>query len=525
MILLPYIRLSVLEDNSTSPERQMSKIETYARLGDHELIRITEAGYDLDVSGSVSPFDRPGLSPWLREDLLNMWDAICVAKLDRLTRSLLDFVTFTSWLEAQDKTLVCLDPILDLSTPAGRAFASVTATFAQFERDTIAARVCDAWHKLRENGKYGGGQVPFGYRPVRLDKGWGYEPDPVYGPVVAEMCDRYLSYESLSSITRWLNETGVPTPWNATRKRNGKPVKDTTWKTPSVRKILGSPAMLGATVKTDGTPVRDEQGVVLYRADELVTWDVYERVQARLAANRVSVKVNAWALTQIVFCAGCGAAMYGSTAKYDGKTYMYYCCVHSMRRDGLCTARRVKADELEMAISRELQVLVGDFELIESKVIPGRDYSEDIARVAEQIGHLFSEIQVEALSGTDIREKQATLQRAQDELTRLHALKPMQARAEPAKSGKTFRQRWAELDTGGRNELLRRANVRVIASRNEPTALDMPMGSSPPGGIPRSTVISDKDFYAVLQLGGLVDLLDRASAACHGRQSGNVQGG
>lgn len=43
--------------------------------------------------------------------------------------------------------------------------------------------------------------------------------------------------------------------------------------------------------------------------------------------------------------------MYSSTAKYGDKTYMYYACVHSMRRDGLCTARRVKADELEDAVS------------------------------------------------------------------------------------------------------------------------------------------------------------------------------
>jgi site-specific DNA recombinase len=179
MRLLPVIRLSIETDETTSPERQLDKIQTYARLGDHELVPITEADYDLNVSGSVSPFERPGLGPWLQDERLEMWDGLCVAKLDRLTRSLFDFVTLVSWLEARGKTLICIDPLLDLSTPAGRAFASITATFAQFERETIAARVRDAWHQLRDSGKYGGGQVPFGYRPSKLDKGWGYEPDPV----------------------------------------------------------------------------------------------------------------------------------------------------------------------------------------------------------------------------------------------------------------------------------------------------------------------------------------------------------
>lgn len=123
--------------------------------------------------------------------------------------------------------------------------------------------VRDAWHKLRAGGQYTGGQVPFGYRPAKLGKGWGYEPDPVHGPIVAEMYDRYVRYESLGSIARWLNEAAVPTPWNATRKRNGKPTKDSAWTSTSVRKILGSRATLGATVKTDGTPVRDAEGVVI----------------------------------------------------------------------------------------------------------------------------------------------------------------------------------------------------------------------------------------------------------------------
>jgi hypothetical protein len=37
---------------------------------------------------------------------------------------------------------------------------------------------------------------------VKLDKGWGYEPDSVYGPMVAELFDRYVGYESLCSLTR-----------------------------------------------------------------------------------------------------------------------------------------------------------------------------------------------------------------------------------------------------------------------------------------------------------------------------------
>jgi site-specific DNA recombinase len=508
MRMLPCVRLSVLDDATTSPERQIEKIETFARLGDHELVPITEQDYDLDVSGSVNPFERPGLGPWLKDDRLSMWDALCVARLDRLTRSLFDFVTLVSWLEARGKTLVCLDPVLDLSAPDGRAFASVAMSFAEFERETIAARVRDAYQKLQTTGKYAGGQVPFGYRPVKQAKGWGYEPDPEYGPIVAEMCARYVRYESLGSICRWLNESGVPTPWNVTRKRNGKPMSDSIWTTASVHKILGSQAILGATVTTDGTPVRDENGVIVYRADALVSRDVWERVQARLRSNPVRTKVNSWMLSGIAFCAVCEAAMYSSGAIYGGKRYSYYCCVHSLRRDGKCTARRVKADELETAISDELLSLVGDVELIEGKLVPGRDYSEDITRVVDQIKHLYGEIQIGALSGRDVRSGQETLQRAQNELARLMALTPVEARIEPIRTGQTFRQRWESLDGAGRNEFLRSAGVKAIVSRDEMPPLDMPGGPMTRGGVPRSAIITHDDFYAVVHVSGLADLLD-----------------
>ena len=92
---------------------------------------------------------------------------------------------------------------------------------------------------------------------------------------------------------------GHPDPVECHRLRGKKPTKDTLWKTTSLRKILASPASLGATVKTDGTPVRDEDGVVVYRADALVERDVWERVQVRLAANPVSASGRIAAMTYV----------------------------------------------------------------------------------------------------------------------------------------------------------------------------------------------------------------------------------
>jgi DNA invertase Pin-like site-specific DNA recombinase len=512
MRILPVIRLSLVTENTTSPERQLEKITQYAQLAEHELVLVTEADYDLDVSGAVSPFDRPGLGRWLQDDRLDMWDALCAAKLDRISRSLFDFTALLHWLEAHGKTLIILDPMLDLTRPEGRVMANTLMSFAAYEREVIGARVKDAYDKLVRDGKYTGGMVPFGYRPVKLARNWGYEVDPVYGPVVAEMCTRYLNGETLGGITRWLRDSGIPSPKNVIRQRNGKPLTDTPWSTTVVRMIMSSPAIRGAVVDTRGKLLRDADGVVVYRADPLVSLEVYEGVQARLALNQAPVKVNSTPLLQVAFCT-CGAPMHSTTTKRAGYEYRYYHCNSSHLRDGRCTARRMVAQPLEDAVFGSLLELAGHAELTEKKLIVGRDYSEDIARIGEQIGHLSSVVAIGQATRKDVSKEVGALERAQAEIRRLAAQEPVPARVEPVSMGKTFAEHWESLDTVGRNEFLRSVGVRAVASRDEMPQLDLPGSPTTVEDIPRSVIIDRDDLHVVIELGGLADLLERASAA------------
>ena len=498
MRLLPVIRLSVETDETTSPQRQMERIAMSARLGDHELVPVTAADYDLDVSGSVSPFERPGLGPWLGEDRLDQWDALCCAKLDRLTRSMLDFETLIRWLDKHGKTLICLDPQLDLSTPAGKAFAQVIVAFAEFERATIGARVREAHEKMTKDGRYAGGRLQYGYRPARMDdgRGWGIEPDPEDGPRVAEICDRYLRYESLGSICKWLNTQGVLAPLDAMRQRTGgKELRGTPWTPATLRVVLTGPGIIGAAVKRNGEPIRDDAGVIVYRAAPLVSRDVWERVQARLAENRTTAKVNTSPLLRVVFCT-CGAPMYSRTsrAKRRNKTYIYrhVVCARSgeyHHAERPCTARGIDADRLETAVYGALLGLVGSYEMVERKMTAGRDYAEDIARMKDQLSHLAGEIEMGEALGGDVAGLIVKRDRARAELRRLVGLEPVAPRVEPVRTGKTFRKHWEGLGTVQRNEFLRSAGVRAVASKDDLPPLDLPAGPLNPLEIPRSVII------------------------------------
>ncbi|MGI8450645.1 MAG: recombinase family protein [Streptosporangiaceae bacterium] len=518
MRILPAIRLSLTTDATTSPERQFASIEKFAAYKDHELVEITEADYDLDVSGAVSPFDRPGLGRWLKPDNLGEWDAICAAKLDRISRSLFDFTAFVHWLEAHGKALIILDPELDLTTKEGRVMANVLMTFAEYEREVIGARVKEAYDKLLRAGNYTGGMVLFGYRPVKNGKNWGIEIDPEYAPLVQEMAERYLRYKSLGSIVRWLNSSGVPSPKDVIRMRSSNPktrkkVSGNPWSTYTVRGILKSYAILGAITNAENEPLRDEQGVIIYRAEPLITRDQFEKIQARLVQNPVPVRINTSPLTQVVFCAECGGGMYKNPSNVVKKgkryEYFYYLCDLGRQRTGKCANKKnYPAGPLEDAVFGTLLELAGHRKLRTKRLIAGRDYIEDMARVQEQLVHLEREIVKVRMQRKDFSGLQAQKDAANAELDRLIDREPEPARIEYEDTGMTFKRWWDTHDTAARNAFLRDQGVKVVVSP-EPFPTDLAL--SRPDVIWSVAVIERPGMHVLLYMGDLTELLNRAS--------------
>jgi DNA invertase Pin-like site-specific DNA recombinase len=115
-----------------------------ARLGTVETIE--DAGY------SAKDLKRPGVQEELRALEAGEAKALVVAKLDRLSRSMLDFAALMATALKQNWALVALDCALDTSTPAGEAMANVLATFSQFERRLIGQRTKEALAAKRAAG-------------------------------------------------------------------------------------------------------------------------------------------------------------------------------------------------------------------------------------------------------------------------------------------------------------------------------------------------------------------------------------
>jgi DNA invertase Pin-like site-specific DNA recombinase len=154
---------------------------------------------------------RPALASALDEVSAGRAGTLIVAKLDRLSRSLLDFATLMERAQREGWNLVALDLGIDLSTPAGEFLASVMASAAQWERRIIGPRTKDALAARKAAG-------------VRLGR-----PSAVPRELVEEIVAAKASGATLTAIAADLTSRSVPTVRGGAR-----------WYASTVRAVLGS---------------------------------------------------------------------------------------------------------------------------------------------------------------------------------------------------------------------------------------------------------------------------------------------
>jgi DNA invertase Pin-like site-specific DNA recombinase len=116
-----------------------------------------------DNGFSAKDLNRPGIQNALETLRKGDADVLMVSKLDRLSRSMLDFSTLMEQARKEGWAIIALDVGVDMTTPAGEMLANVLATFAQFERRLIGQRTKEALAQKKANG------VKLG-RPRQLDQ-------------------------------------------------------------------------------------------------------------------------------------------------------------------------------------------------------------------------------------------------------------------------------------------------------------------------------------------------------------------
>jgi site-specific DNA recombinase len=412
------VRLSHLTDETTSPERQRDSITLSVKLRNGHLVAIVE---DLDVSGSVSAWNRD-LEPWLTDPkLVKLWDVLVVAKLDRLTRSLLDFQRILQWCEANGKTIISVAEGFDLSTPVGRLIANILVMFAEFERERMGERRSEAATKLKAMGYWGGGSTKYGTKPVKVDDHYEVVVDERQKAVANRMARDILAGKSACQIARDLTAEGIPTARADQKRKKGTPK----WDASSIYMILRNapPEVIDTETWTELQPIIN-------------------------AASKPKVnRYDARALSGVVFCAVCSGPLYGHNTKRGSTVWPYYRCFAC---SGNPEVRMIRTAELEAVVDEAVTEAYGMLPHISLTLIQG----DDGERRRKELKRQASALDIEA---ADYDARIAEIR------AELATIKPLPDAWQQIDTGTTVAEHWATLDATEKRQYLTGMGWKVYA--------------------------------------------------------------
>jgi len=225
MRTIGYARVSTdrQADKGVSLEAQEAKIRAMATVQGAELIEMI-----VDGGESAKSLNRPGLQKLMSLVNGGKVDAVIVAKLDRLTRSVKDLCGLLELFEKRRVALISVAEALDTGSAAGRLVITIMGAVSQWEREAIGERTRDALRHKRAQGQRVG-NIAFGYRLAADHR--HLEPEPAEQAALSEIRDLRNQGHTLRGIAAALNSRGH-------RTRRG-----TDWRLESVARALKTPVL------------------------------------------------------------------------------------------------------------------------------------------------------------------------------------------------------------------------------------------------------------------------------------------
>ena len=314
-----------------------------------------------EEGASGKNLDRPAMTQLMAAVRAGKIRRVMVTRLDRLSRSLLDFYELNQLFEKKGVEFVSLNESFDTSSPVGRAMLKLVLVFAELEREQTAERTRAAMKARAARGLWNGGPRPLGYDPT----GNGHlEVNPGEAELVRLIFNKYLELRSAPRLASWLNDQGHRQKTYVSRRKGKtggrKFVADT------VRRILTCRIYLGE--------IEHKTEVFDGKHEAIVDRDLFDRVQSALADNvkrRTGALARAkydYLLTGLLRCT-CGHGLTPSAGNGQGGRYHYYRCVGLNKKDRhKCGLKQVRAERIDDAVLGIVKDAARDPDLIAEAV-------------------------------------------------------------------------------------------------------------------------------------------------------------
>lgn len=375
MAIVLYARKSVERENSISCETQIEYCKSVLKPDERneELFTFIDNGFS---GGNIN---REGFQKMMKFVRQGDVSKIIVYKLDRISRSLSDFVNILQEFKAHNVEFVSSQESFDTSSPYGELIVKILMVFAEFERTSTINRVTQAYAHRSEMGFYMGGRQPYGFElvPTVIHNIKTKKLNPIPSEIEQIRCIFEVYAQENVSLRRLLDILVA---------ENKKPLNGSDWSTAKLSTLLKNPIYVradadvydyyerhGVQMITDVAMFTGEYGAQLYGHSKhkpdspdwsdmklvllthtgIVDSAIWLKCQRKLEKNKqignsVSNRIS-W-LAGKVFCEKCGHTMTTIKGKInkDGEIRRYFNCTGKTHKR-ICTGTNVSiyAEDLE----------------------------------------------------------------------------------------------------------------------------------------------------------------------------------
>ena len=346
-----------LEQEFNSLDAQREAGEAYIASQRHEGWIALPDRYD-DGGYTGGNMERPALRQLMADIEAGKVDCVVVYKVDRLSRSLMDFTRLISLFDEHKVSFVSVTQQFNTTTSMGRLTLNILLSFAQFEREIIGERIRDKIAAAKRKGKHTGGPPVLGYDIDRATSRLVINAEEA--KLVRHIFKRFVQLGSALLVARELNARGLRTKAWTTKKGATRP--GNAWDKSRVFRLVTNPKYLGQVLHKDQVYDGEHEAIIDRRTWDAVQAIIQENSKVRGAKTRAETPAL---LKGLIKCGHCGTSMGVSFVKKPDKRYVYYTCVRATKSGyDACTVRSVPAGVAEAAVVDRLRAVFRSPEMI-----------------------------------------------------------------------------------------------------------------------------------------------------------------
>lgn len=326
--------------------------------------------YD-DGGQSGTNIARPAMAALMGDIETGKVDVVIIYKIDRLTRSLLDFVRMVEIFDRYGIPFVSISQSFDTSDSVGRMIVNILLTFSQFERELISDRVRDNIRMRKRHGKWSGGVPPLGY----ISAPDGLAVDEYEASIVRFIFSEFLNGGSYAAAKKAVLDANL----RSTAKiiRSGKPWGGKLISSGHVYAILNNPIYVGEIRGHAGTYAGTHQPII-----STATWEAAQALSKSRIKPPPQRKDTDHFLPGILWDS-LGRQMHLSIEKDRGRTYRYYTSSNAQWSQREFRKQfRANAERLDKLVLAAVGNFLGDREKLRAALKSLGVYGTELGKLA-----------------------------------------------------------------------------------------------------------------------------------------------